>query len=289
MDEQRAWLKARRKRRLRILAVVLSVCVLFTTCPDILATFFVFASEEPAQSEGRYISGFTALSDEIREQTVPVGTELTELSLPDTLEAVITKRQSEDTAEKPEDDGKEDFGENDGKRPDGDTTGTEDKDSSAGETEEGEPSGTEQDDTETGGETGDNDTKTGDGVDAQPGADGESEETDETAGTDATYNGDTADIQKEENTGESAPSEEEQEGVATQETHTVAMTEYHAENVVSVQMLENTPAKEQREPEKEEQEETVTISGVTWQSDPAYDGSAEGTYIFTAVLPGQTV
>lgn len=243
MDEQRAWLKARRKRRLRILAVMLSVCVLFTTCPDILATLSVFASEEPAQSEGRYISGFTALSDEIREQTVPVGTELTELSLPDTLEAVITKWQSEDTAEKPEDDGKEDSGENDGKKPDGDTTGTEDKDSSAGETEEGEPSDTEQDDTETGGET-----------------------------------GDTADIQKEENTGESAPVEERQESVVSQKIHTVTMPEYYTENVISVQKLENTSAKEQ--------EETVTISGVTWQSEPEYEGSAEGTYIFTAVLPG---
>lgn len=91
MDEQRVWLKLRKKRFLRILAVVLSFCVLLTTYPDILATLSVFASEEPEQTEVRHISGFTALSDEIREQTVPVGTELTELSLPDTLEAVITE------------------------------------------------------------------------------------------------------------------------------------------------------------------------------------------------------
>ena len=80
---------------------MLSLCVLFTTYPDILATLSVFASEEQAQAEGRYISGFTALSDEIREQTVPVGTALTELSLPDTLEAVVTEQPSEDTAEQP--------------------------------------------------------------------------------------------------------------------------------------------------------------------------------------------
>lgn len=33
------------------------------------------------------------------------------------------------------------------------------------------------------------------------------------------------------------------------------------------------------------QEETATISGVTWRSDPEYDKSAEGTYTFNAVLP----
>ncbi len=58
------------------------------------------------------------------------------------------------------------------------------------------------------------------------------------------------------------------------------MPEYHAENVISVQTLENTQTET-----AEEEAETVTIDGVTWQSDPAYDGSAEGTYTFTAVLP----
>ncbi|MDE6405449.1 MAG: hypothetical protein K2M20_07345 [Lachnospiraceae bacterium] len=136
MDEQRAWLRARRKRRLRILAVILCVCVLFTTYPDILAVISVFASEVSEQSEGRYISGFTALSDEIREQAAPVGTALTELLLPDTLEAVITeeKQPSEDTEDKSEDSGR-DAGEHDGEETDGDTIGTE-------ETEEDEPSGT---------------------------------------------------------------------------------------------------------------------------------------------------
>lgn len=214
MDEQRTWKikRLRRKRHLCILAAMLSVCVLFATYPDIPATLSVFASEEQAQAEGRYISGFTALSDEIREQTVPVGTEFTELSLPDTLEAIVTKQPSEDTAEEntteqPEEEGKEDAGENDGKVPDGDM----------------------------------------------------------------------ADTEKEENTEESAPAEEQQESAASQETHTVTMQEYHAENVISIQTLENTS--------NEEQEETVTIDGVTWQSDPEYDGNAEGIYIFTAVLP----
>ncbi len=51
MDKQRAWLKAKRKRRLRILAVILSFCVLFYTYPDILATFSVFAAAWQEQPE----------------------------------------------------------------------------------------------------------------------------------------------------------------------------------------------------------------------------------------------
>ncbi len=265
MDEQRAWLRARRKRRLRILAVILCVCVLFTTYPDILAVLSVFASEVSEQPEGRYISGFTALSDEIREQTVPVGTALTELLLPDTLEAVITeeKQPSEDMDDKSEESGRED-GENDGEETDGDTNGTEDMDGSAEETEEDEPSDTEQEDTET-----------GDGQDTHPEEDGESGETD---GTTETGSDDAADTENEEGSeGGSASSVEQQENAVSQETHTVTMQEYLAENVIPVQTLENT--------QTEKQEETVTIDGVTWQSEPEYDGSAEGTYTFTAVLP----
>ena len=272
MDEQRAWLKSRRKRRLRILAAMLSICVLFTTYPDILATLFVFASEEPEQSEVRYISGFTALSDEVREQTVPVGTRLDALLLPDMLEAAVTeeKQPSEDMEE--------------GNHAD------------AGE-------------------------KTWDGQDMQP-DDGESGKTDEAT---VTEKGDEAETEKEENTGESVPleeqgesgsgqenasseetqenasSEETQENAASQETHTVTMQEYHAENVISVQTVERTQteaqeesektgqketeAEEQRESQTTEQKETVAIDGVSWQSEPEYDGNTVGTYLFTAVLP----
>ena len=72
MDEQRAWLRARRRRSLRIFAVILCLCVLFTTYPDILATLSVLAEEKPGQTQ--YVSGFAELPEEIREQTVPVGT-----------------------------------------------------------------------------------------------------------------------------------------------------------------------------------------------------------------------
>lgn len=54
--------------------------------------------------------------EEIREQTVPVGTGLEELSLPDTLEAVVTgeSRPSGDGENVPEDNGGEDTGEDTG-------------------------------------------------------------------------------------------------------------------------------------------------------------------------------
>lgn len=46
MDEQRAWLRLKRKRRLRTLALVLSFCVLLTSSPHIWEAVFVFAAEE---------------------------------------------------------------------------------------------------------------------------------------------------------------------------------------------------------------------------------------------------
>ena len=206
-------------RRLRVLAVTLSVSVLFTTCPDLPETFSVLAAEEAGQSETetRYVSAFAALPDEVREQTVPVGTALSELSLPDTLEAVVTGQPSEDTAGEPEEDGEEDAGEN------------------AGETGGDEPPAED-----------DGEEDTGENVVAENG------------------NG--------------------------QETHTVTLPEYYAENVISVQTLENTQEEREEalpeEPkEKKQQAETVTIDGVTWQSAPAYDGDTEGTYLFTAALP----
>ncbi len=265
MDEQRAWLRARRKRRLRIFAVILCLCVLFETYPDILVTLSVFATGKPEQTQGQYVSGFAKLSEEIREQTVPVGTGLEELSLPDTLEAVVT----------------------------GESQPSEDEEKGS---EEGEPSDTEQEDTETDGGTEDKDTETGDGEDVQPEDGGESEETDESTITDNedetdTDNGEGGEgesapaEEQGENEQENTPSEEPQESADAQETHTVTMPEYLAENVISIQTLENTSDEEQEETQAEQEEKTVTIEGVTWQSEPEYDGNTEGTYIFTASLP----
>ena len=230
MKRQDTRAKGNGKKCMRILAVTLSVSVLFTTCPDLPETFSVLAAEEAGESETetRYVSAFAALPDEVKEQTVPVGTALSELSLPDTLEAVVTGQPSEDTAGKPEDDGEEDSGENDGE-----TGGEEPPAEDDGEEDSGENAG------ETGGE--------------EPPAEDDGEE----------------------DAGENAGAE----NGNGQETHTVTLPEYYAENVISVQILENTW--------EEKREETVTIGGVTWQSAPAYDGDTEGTYLFTAALPDE--
>ena len=211
--------------------------MLFTTCPDLPETFSVLAAEEAGQSETetRYVSAFAALPDEVREQTVPVGTALSELSLPDTLEAVVTGQPSEDTAGEPEDDGEEDAGETGGDEPPAEEDGEEDAGENAGET----------------------------GGDEPPAEDDSIGDAGESAGA---------------------------ENGNGQETHTVTLPEYYAENVISVQTLENTQEEREEalpeEPkEKKQQAETVTIGGVTWQSAPAYDGDTEGTYLFTAALP----
>ena len=294
MDEQRAWLKARRKRRLRILAVMLSMCVLFTNYPDILETISAFAAAQPAQSEARYISGFTALPEEIREQTVSVGTGISELALPDALEVVMIGegQSSEDGEDESGDDGKEDSGEDKedaGEETDGGVTDTENNGGTE-ETEEDGPSDAEQEDTETGnepetgeetegsGETEGNDAESGDGQETQPEEDAEAGDAQK---SEPEENADAGETDKE-------PAAEVEETART-ETHTVTLPEYFAENVIAVQTLDNAQAKEQEETQEEKQaahqEETAVISGVAWQSEPAYEGSTEGTYIFTAVLP----
>lgn len=98
MDEQQcAWLRARRKGRLRTLAVILSFCVLLTSSPHIWETVSVFAAEEPKGEGRQYISGFAVLPEEVREQSVPLGTGLQELSLPDALEAYISVKNAENS------------------------------------------------------------------------------------------------------------------------------------------------------------------------------------------------
>ena len=161
------------------LAVLLCFCVLFTTCPDIPATLSVLAAGEMPGAEGK---------ESMCE----------ELSLPDTLEAVMAERQSpEDAEDKAEDTGREDTGE----ERDGDAAGTEDN-GGTGETEEGQPSNTEQGEAEEGDDT-NADEEIGEGKDVQPEEGKVSEETDETGVTGSE--------------GEGAPSEEQEESGNAQE------------------------------------------------------------------------
>ncbi len=218
-------MKKGREKKHRICAAFLCVCMLLSL-PGISDIFPVVKAAEQAESfqEKNIITAFDPLPEDIKVQTVFMGTDRDELDLPEELTVCLLRKSSEQKAEEGEQE-------------------------SIGETNDIEKNS----DTET--------------RDEQPEDDGESaEKIDET---------DTED--EEGGTGESAPVEEQQESAPAQETHTVTMPEYLAENVIPVQTLENTQA--------EKHEETVTISGITWQSEPEYDGNKEGTYIFTAVLP----
>ncbi len=317
-DEQRAWIKTRRKRHLRILAAVLSLCVLFATYPNILETFFVFAAEREKEEKDLYISGFSDLPEEIKEQTVPLGTGLEELALPDTLEAVVVQ-DGQGSAENSDEDAddreigdvdeetdakipsdKDESGEETGEPSDGEETGEETTGPSDGEESGGETTES-SDEEETGGETaepsdgeeteGDNsgsmeETEDVDQVeqDTQSGeADGEDTAVEETI---ITESGDETDGE-----GDSAPSSESEDTELKQETHAVTLPEYQAEHVLTVERLENPSEKENKEDADDIEKsqvydtDTVIITGVTWRSAPAYDKDTEGVYLFTAVLP----
>ena len=266
MDEQRAWIKMRRKRRLRVLAVVLCLSVLFVTYPNILETLSVFASENGSEENVLYVSGFCDLSDEIKEQTVPIGTGMEELALPDTLKAYMAQADEDSSVDIDKDaDDREDEEADQGteEQPDG-----EEADQGTEEQPGGEETGTEDQDAGT-------------------------EETDENVQETTEESGDTeqnTDTEKEE---QDAQSEEiatsDTDAEIRQETHTVALQEYQAENEITVKRLEDS-SKENTETDiienrQSDDADIVTIIGITWQSDPAYDKETEDDYIFTAVLP----
>ena len=253
MDEQRAWIKMRRKRRLRVLAVVLCLSVLFVTYPNILETLSVFASENGSEENVLYVSGFCDLSDEIKEQTVPIGTGMEELALPDTLKAYMAQADEDSSVDIDKDaDDREDEEADQGteEQPGGEEASTEDQDASTEETDEN-----VQETTEESSDTEQNTDTEKEEQEAQP-------EEIATADTDAEIR---------------------------QETHTVALQEYRAENEITVNRLEDSSEENTEtdiiENRQSDDADIVTITGITWQSDPAYDKETEDDYIFTAVLP----
>lgn len=271
MDEYRTKVKTKKKKHLRILAVILSFCVLFTTNADIMATLSVFAAGET--ESGQYISDFTVLPENIREQTVPLGTELDELSLPDTLEAYAAGKNEEESGDRTDDGEEENAG------------------SGAGDL--GEDGETSEENVSTGG--GSEDTpgegETAGGTDEE--TPGEESTTDDEGGSDGLGgNDDTTGENGEGSTDKYGEVGEEDDGsgdaVLKQETHTVTMTEYHAENIVAVEVKvceKDAEISAKTESDAQNEKESVLIKGVTWNSDPSYDGNTEGTYVFAAVLP----
>ncbi len=292
MDEQRAWIKMRRKRRLRVLAVVLCLSVLFVTYPNILETLSVFASENGSEENVLYVSGFCDLSDEIKEQTVPIGTGMEELALPDTLKAYMAQADEDSSVDIDKDaDDREDEEADQGTE---EQPGGEEADQGTEEQPDGEEAdqGTEE---QPDGEEADQ------GTEEQPGGeeastedqDASTEETDENVQETTEESSDTeqnTDTEKEEQ--EAQPEEiatADTDAEIRQETHTVALQEYRAENEITVNRLEDSSEENTEtdiiENRQSDDADIVTITGITWQSDPAYDKETEDDYIFTAVLP----
>lgn len=185
----------------------------------------------------------------------------------------------------------------------GETTGPSEGEESGGETAE--PSGGE----ETGEETAEpSDGEETGGETAEP-SDGKESEADNSGSKEENENADQVeqDTQPEEaaaeetiiiesgdetgGEGDSALFGESEDTELKQETHTVTLPEYQAEHVITVERLENPLEKENKEDADDIEKsqaydtDTVIITGVTWQSQPAYDKDAEGVYFFTAVLP----
>ncbi len=211
--------------------------------------------KEETDSNAAVIAAFAPLKEEIKAQTVPVGTALEALRLPGELtvylaeEAVGEKNEDTDDAEEKNEDAddaeekNEDVGDAEEKNEDVGDTGEKNEDASDVEEKNEDADVTEEED-DGEGESGSGNAQEGtEQEDAATENGGNEEEPD--AGTDETG--------------------------LTQETFIVELPEYHAENALAVQTLE--------------QKEPVTIGGVTWQAEPEYDGETEGLYLFTAVLP----
>lgn len=288
-DEQRAWIKTRRKRRLRVLAAVLCLSVLFTTYPNILEAFSVFAAENGAEENILYVSGFSDLPEGVREQTVPVGTGLEELTLPDTLEATVQTGQNaadqDEDADRRETEDADEGTEKPSDGEDGEGAGKPSDEEDGGETED--PSG----EGENGEDTGDpSDEETADAENQ----DGSTENPDEDEQDGVVQETVEESSNTEENTDKAEQDEQPEETVVEnaeirQETYTVTLPEYQSEHVITVKQLEDSPAKNHETENingQADDTDVVTITGVTWQSEPVYDGNTAGTYIFTAILPG---
>ncbi len=273
--------KTNKKKKIRLLAAALSFCLLFTTYPNLPETLLVFAAGEQGEEDDSHISGFAELPEEISVQTVPVGTKLSELELPDSLEAYVVADKGEnssgggieeDADKEIPDDPKQNN--NQDKDDEGDSSST----GEAGENGDGSSTGEagENGDGSSTGEAGENGDSSSTGEESENGDGGEN--VTEQSGTEESDGGEEdTDIEddQEQNT---QPEESGTQEADMEETHAVAMQEYYAENVVTVETLENTQP-------SEVEEETITVEGVTWQSEPAYDGDIAGTYMFTAVLP----
>lgn len=207
--------------------------------------FSVFAA---GKSDTRLILSFAELPEGVREQKVSVGTGREELELPEELTVFIGQEENTSAPDTEEADAGETNAEEDSTAENNSETG-ETQESADGESTE-EPEGI---------------TDSGESVESEVSTEsGESAETDGSTELGA------------EQAVENLPAENDIE--TSTKTVTVELEEYYAEpEAVTVYTLGNS--------EKGMRQIQETVAGVTWQSDPEYDGNGEETYTFTAVLP----
>ncbi len=246
MDEQRAWLKSKKAKQLRLLAAALCISLIATTYPEILGTLSSLAEETLGEADAVSVSRFMELPEQVREQTVPVGTDRSALELPDTLEAYAAVET--DSTE-------------------------EDAESGDGEETSGDSEENDGVDVQMASDSADNRNATGfhvqTGFFVMPRYASENEQdalTVETL-TDTSGNGIGHSAQSGTDTGDGTG---EQTGTESGGADDQAVTE-----------SDGTDAGDATDP----QENHIVIEGVTWESDPAYDKDTRGVYTFTPVLP----
>ncbi len=279
-EEYRAWLKKRRKRRMRILAAVLCFCVVCTTYPNILETLSVIAS---ADADAARITEFVQLPKEVQNQTVAPGTKQEELALPDTLEAYIEQSDTEQSDTQQSDTEQSDTQQSDTKPDTEQSDPPETKQESDTIPPTTEPETKQEPDTATEPETKQEpDTATEPETKQEPGT------IPPTTVPETKQEPDTTTVPETKQEPEPTPKPESDEKT---ETHTVTLPTYEAQNKITVNTLQTANGESAPQPTGESAPETngesapVTIENITWTSAPVYDKDREGIYTFTAVLP----
>lgn len=225
MKECRVRKKSGRKKRMRLLAMLLTFCLMFTTCPEMLETLYVFAAPGQEEKDAVYVAGFAELPEEVKGQTVSVGTDLDGLTLPDTLEASVILSDGENDAEDAgqEAEGEEpETGENDNEELETDDTQTED----VADDDVGQSGGTEEASDEEINDVQTEESAQDEGVPDES-TDVADTQTDESADVEEQGPQDTEEITAAEDTGNTENNGESLHS----ETCTVTMEEYYAENV----------------------------------------------------------
>ncbi len=325
VEEYQVWIKRRRKRRLRILAAVLCVCVLFTTFPEIAETLSVLASGRLNNTNTKQITAFAALPEEVHSQTVFLGTGLDELMLPDTIEAVLEESgESESMAGSESELETESMTTTGGER-DPETEGEAEPESESDSESETIPESEPEVESESVPESA---TK----PESEPEIESEPKTESESVPESATRPESEPEIESEpktesesapesatkpesapesieipksepeaeneptptaENDREDAPSDTDdtQNVEARQQSRIFTMPLYGAENEMEILTLQDTQSMEESTEGQEETDnrKTVAIECIAWKSDPEYDKDTEGIYLFTPILPERYV